>query len=110
MKSSSECRATSEVILSCGDGMIYSPPPALGDIVWCSKCGNYRAVKGNARTRRTFTLNLRCRDCTYSRHVEEMREAEIQGNSHAIRKGHTLDIVTNSGTTRKTILPIVTES
>lgn len=101
--SSPDSRGSLTVGLYCGHSVTFSPAPALHDLVYCRRCTKYRHVTRGATPRQAFVLKIKCRECRMARNFEDMRDAEIRATTHNLRTGHAVDILTNSGVTRKTV-------
>lgn len=70
-----------EVTYSCGE-------PTAGDLVWCHKCYDYRAVRHIAGK-----YGVNCSDCRYARNYGGEVSALTKAAAHAFRHlGHSVTV------------------
>ncbi len=83
------------VTLDCDHTAVYRPaPPVPGDMVWCRLCQAYRTVVVTVNE-----LQVRCRNCTYSRKMGVGEETDLTASDadrlagrHVMRHGHVVEV------------------
>lgn len=104
---------TPNILLACGDWVIYSPPPYLADVVFCRKCRTFQTVVGGTVMQNQvgkvtdYKYKCICRECDYARTGSHLGKVTTLGETHALRNSHLVDIVTRHGEWRGTLGPAI---
>lgn len=84
--------------LTCGHQPIYSPPPRTGDVVFCARCDDYRAVnEGAPRLWAQPMYKATCADCKWTRKFNGLKNLRTWATTHAIRHRHHVNIANRNG-------------
>lgn len=97
-------RETRSVDLNCGHVAYYYPRPFIGDIVYCQRCVDFRAVTGGNVNH--LQHRVKCEDCKYNiLHNCDASTAIIRAETHSIKNDHVVIVSTALGELVSVIKP-----